>query len=1260
MKRPIIVAAIFATVIALTIWGDRLVGRALDNQLGPLLTRELGLPVTLGPIKARVLNLKASTPKLVMGDPNDPAVVATDVTVTLAWSDLLNREIRLVTGSGKDLVLNLSNWPGNDDPWPDNYRFLEQWLPRELTLESMRYVAGDGAAFAIADARWQRLSDGSARTDWSQAYAGSEITLDATLHSLDALLNLAPLNLDLELQAKGKPESRIMTKTILKPGESSGYVIEANVETSGLKGKITSGNSVAWQLPESSATTIDELLPDKLQALAGLYGKPGDNEISDAPLAATLPVLTLPEHRGTVSIAEIRLGDELGKDTSFSFNSSANTLEISRLSSTGPTGILSGQLRLHSDEQGWDVRADAKMTARESNESIAAQHLGADWMWQEGDARLQGKGGTWAALLYSLEGNVNLAGHHQDKVKTPVKITAVVANNPGALAVENLQILLGEASIKGTVSLSGDARRQLGINLAASGMDLDFLFEEPKVTDEPGIPIPEYLALFPQFDIDAQVTVTELITPAIQLSRAQMSLKRTPRGGLLTLEGLGKNSGEIGLRLEADRQPGGASKVDLETQLDNMDIAALFQQETLLHSRSTGTISLRSEGNGLANIFKALQGKAALSVEFRKDDNWERATEQEERLQFSSNATMIIEGDRILGLKFENLDIDSIEQDITGNISIAPGREPWLEADFLAEKLDVNGLLALLPESPQAVDDKDVLHSLKEFGAATITLEARSLQLRDLPLTDLSLQLASAKDRFTIDRLDFSLEGRPLKSHGDLNWKGKQARLEASAAISDFDLDRFLVSDPNIAHIPVSGSLRLESEGEKFAEMLANLQGQIKLAASGTDGDKSAASRRQLDMQVERRAEGMHAEVEQFAWGENELSGTATFHQGTPPRLKIEIASGTLSLIAWEDSTAVKATAQPGQAGGSTLGDVAEKSASFVGNILSSPARMVIGPGEAAPGDKFFNSEPLPLANLKKFDAEISGRLDAIYSRKGSAKQLELSGALQSGKLELNLKSGDINQGTAAGTLAVDTMAAPPTASLVWSFENIHGKPDKPAFPRSGYLNLSTFGASEAEMASHLTGHAYLELGTGPYDYQRGTLLTAEVASTVMQSLIPGLGKQAPELQCGVTLAVFNDGMGVTPYGYALRTATANIIGRMEVDLKKELMQLQFDSSNRKGVGISVSSVFSNTVRLKGPLTAPEIVPNTTGILWRGWAAFMTAGLSVVGESVIKRGLASEDPCKTIKKEIHKDMCTAGQPLTASPLACPPAQQNPG
>jgi hypothetical protein len=138
-----------------------------------------------------------------------------------------------------------------------------------------------------------------------------------------------------------------------------------------------------------------------------------------------------------------------------------------------------------------------------------------------------------------------------------------------------------------------------------------------------------------------------------------------------------------------------------------------------------------------------------------------------------------------------------------------------------------------------------------------------------------------------------------------------------------------------------------------------------------------------------------------------------------------------------------------------------------------------------------------------------------------------------------------------------------------------------------------------------------------------------------------------------VTVALFKDGNGVTPYGFALRTNQANVLGRIHIDLGKETMAMSVDSRGRQGAGISVGSIFSNTIEIKGPLTDPHIVPNATGLLWRGWAAFMTAGLSVVGESMIKRVLASEDPCPPIKRLITEDLCPRNPIAASSEMVCP-------
>ena len=53
----------------------------------------------------------------------------------------------------------------------------------------------------------------------------------------------------------------------------------------------------------------------------------------------------------------------------------------------------------------------------------------------------------------------------------------------------------------------------------------------------------------------------------------------------------------------------------------------------------------------------------------------------------------------------------------------------------------------------------------------------------------------------------------------------------------------------------------------------------------------------------------------------------------------------------------------------------------------------------------------------------------------------------------------------------------------------------------------------------------------------------------------------------------------------------------------------------------------------------------------------MTAGISVVGESVLKRALVADTPCENIRKEIQASVCS-GDDAVASPMVCPPVSDN--
>jgi len=1255
VKRLIAFSILALTLIVLALWGDSIAGRILDAQLAPLLSRKLGLPVKLEPIQARLLKLTASSPKLIMGNPQDPAVVAQNVEVKLALTDLLRGEVRLVAAYARDLMVRPAKWPVSEDPLPENYLFLDQWLPRNLRLEKGRYMSATGHPYPVRQFHWRRKIGGGVSLDWSEDRAAGQIDLSASLDALEDLLQLKPLAVQLVMQLAGKQDSTVTLNAAIKPGESGGYIMDNRIQAGGMTGHVVTGNEHNWQIPASSKTTIDTLELAKLRKLVGHYTT-SDEEGEPKPVVpSALSALSLPQHQGSVTIGEVRLNDEVARDNRFNFTTSQQGVKVSSLVSNGPAGTLHGGFDVVTDEQGWKVKLNADITVRETGSGTAEHFLDSDWLWQAGHARLDGQGSTWSALLNSLEGDINLEGFHRGKARTPIKMTARLGNRPGEFTLEEMNIGVGGGHITGSLSLSlsGETAKTLAMDIKAEQLKLDFLFEEESTESQPGLAEPTFLTALPGVDLNFKIDAQNVHLPNLHVAQATVSLLRSARHTELTARATGMEGGRLDLNLDALVKRDVPSEVTLSARLEKFNIPRLFQEKVLFHSRTSGSIIFQSRGTSVKEAFSAMRGKADLTMDFRADNDWQRASSDFEQLSFSGDAGLVVKDGHILGLEISNLDVGSTEQDLSGSISIVTQRTPWVIADLKSEQLDIQGIRALLPKSTDKADKSDWLGAIRKFGSMRLSLDAKAVALENAPLSEIKLEVYSAPDRISIKHLDFRLERSPFKSRAELAWRGEKASFKASASISDFDLDRFVIKDPATPHVPVSGELSLESEGSKFSELLANLSGHVDLAASREQPGASLKSRRKLAMQVKRLPDGMHADISSLQWGENELAGNLRYYKSTPPLLEVKLEGGSLSLEPWEKLTDPKEKAS--EQGDSAMTRAARTSAGFVGSILRAPAALIAGPAQAKPGNRMFKSDPLPFAVLGTYNAKIQGRVDSLTTRESVMKDLDLNATLTNGQLSAKFKAGSLNSGSAQAQIDIDSTGALPAVKLEVSFDKIMTRSGEPTYPRSGFASLHSQGNSEAELAANLSGQAVLELGQGPADYQSMTFLNADVATRMFRTLIPGLDRSQPDLECGLALFNFEKGAGITPYGYAVRTQSANLIGRIKLDLKKEMIRLEFDSRSHEGVGISVGSVFSNTVRIEGPLTNPQIVPRTTSILWRGWAAFMTAGLSVVGESVLKRALASANPCEAIRQQIQKDLCGTDQPAASSPLVCPGA-----
>ncbi|NQX87789.1 MAG: AsmA family protein [Halioglobus sp.] len=1262
MKRIILIllGAVALVGLAAALGGNRLVANALDARLAPLLTRQLGLPVTIAPVEAYALSLRAKSARLVMGDPADPAVVATRVDVRLSWPALLTGTVRIVSASADDLLVNPGRWPDSNSPPPDNYRFLDQWLPADLAFNTGRYVTGSDDAYPVQDLHWRRqLVGSSVRINWQEQRQGGLVKLEAELVSLEDLLNLNDLQLSLTGAIDEVDTSRFKLAIDVRPDTQYAYTVQGTLNAIDSTLTTTATGSQRWSWPDASQSKYTDLNLGKLVTFFNVYSAPNDDETTESFLARTLPDLHLVQHKGSLTIDTIELAGEIVRNAQFDFEVDNHGVHIEPMSLDAPEATLRAALKIDNLPTGWNVSLDAKLHARKGN-SIAQAFVGSEWIWETGNANVKGHGKTWGGLLYSLQGHVAADGHHRGKVNTPVTVEAVLASNPGQFDFDHLQVSVGDGHFHGSAKLSGEEQHTLTLDLTGNTLHINFLFDSDEGQPGHGVAIPEYLNVLPSVDLDWTLSVTDLHAPGLSLAKAHARLERYEEWGKLVVGAVGVTGGTLDIDFSARLPAHELNHYDLKATIQNVDLPAMFQQPNVFHSRSSGTLHFVGDGENLTELFNNLEGTTHLTVEVRPDNDWQRAAQDDEKLALDGAGRFVIEGTDIVGISLKNLDIESTEQDLTGTLSMVGTRSPWLIADLQSKKLDVYGLLDLLPKSSQAADQTDFLQSMRNLGAAQLSLEVDSLTLGDAPVSSFTMHIETQQGLIRLEDVALLTQDSQVKGKGEVSWRDTEATLDAEATLTNVNLDQFLLRNPELKPVPVNGSVQLSSHGETLSELAANFTGHIDLASSDRmqpSGDPS----RQLLMTTHRLKHGVQADVKTLRLLDNYLTGTVRYTRGEKPLLDINITDGHFSLAPWEtdrieeDEETTKKAAQQQDAASSGIHRLAATSAKAVGSVLRMPFHMLSG-NENTSKERLFSEDPLPLGTLRAMDLNLRVQMELLESSLLALHDLKLNGTMHDGVLGIKGQTGNLNGGTAKANITFDAKTPLPELVLQADFNDVRGLTSDNTYTRSGFVSFTAQGASTAALAGSLNGLIYLDLGPGPFDYRNAAILSSSIASQVFNTLIPGSTQQVPQLECGITVGEFKDGKGKTPYGYAIRTNQANLLGHLDVNLQKETMQLDFESRSREGVGLSVGNVISNSIEVRGSILDPYIVPRATSLAWRGWAAFMTGGLSLVAESVLKRALASENPCPPIQKLIREEMCPTNPIAASSPMMCPEDQ----
>jgi len=190
-------------------------------------------------------------------------------------------------------------------------------------------------------------------------------------------------------------------------------------------------------------------------------------------------------------------------------------------------------------------------------------------------------------------------------------------------------------------------------------------------------------------------------------------------------------------------------------------------------------------------------------------------------------------------------------------------------------------------------------------------------------------------------------------------------------------------------------------------------------------------------------------------------------------------------------------------------------------------------------------------------------------------------------------------------------------------------------------LHLEGTGKSPAGILQSAEGQFLMVVGEGELSETIAQHLPlGNVLYTLVGALVKEEDKTKDEdrgrLECIVVQLDIAKGIATSSKGLALRTDQMNILGGGALNLQTGEIELKFKTAQRKGLGISLVGVADRLVGVTGTLDNPTVSLDVANAAAYGAAAWATAGLSVLADSIFTRLTAFSNPCEHVLKAMKK------------------------
>lgn len=569
---------------------------------------------------------------------------------------------------------------------------------------------------------------------------------------------------------------------------------------------------------------------------------------------------------------------------------------------------------------------------------------------------------------------------------------------------------------------------------------------------------------------------------------------------------------------------------------------------------------------------------------------------------------------------------------LRGRATASAAAPPRLAVMLDADSIDVERVLAAL-RLDAAVSGR--------LGAASMTVETQGTTARALAanarvvgqVRASTLALREMRDALALGRVGIRAE------------PGAAVKLDAAGALGDttFDLDA--------TGGPLAELFDLRRAWERVEVSLRASRGGERLDLTASGPLRQILDRRDVPVRASARLDGARLQ----------LTGTiADLDRPTRSPLRAELAVDSLARLSrWFGGASLPdiamsgsavATLGPGelslremrlQAGRSdasgTLRVRWQERTEFVLDLesgLLDLAPWLDSNAPATAGQPAAMQRPLPLEQLRAFDASVAVRAARVIGSNLDVAEGMLEAKLDRGLLEL--AAGFAEGGTRA-ELRFDAREPEAQAAARISTRELDPEVLKvggvasggPRF--SGHLTLAATGTTPATLLRSARGELLFVVGAGKIRQVASPYVMQDVSRSLLAVLLPG--RKPPDhsnLECAAGRFEIADSVARSPDGIAARFKPMDILGSGAVKVDTGEILFGFRAVRRRWLSISLLDLASGFARIEGTLAHPRVVLDTEGVLIRGGVAWATAGISLLATDFLSQLQRARDPCAQI------------------------------